>query len=204
MAAATSGISVRAVFSDDTAKLDMPKKCGQVPRRHRKSLENIWQIAACATDVLSTLGPAPAAIFESHDNAPRGRSPANCGTTRTGTMDTGFGGLAVHNHHHGQERPQQHQIATRPAGLPIGRRPVIAGMLTTQAKLTSFRPGPRFGQCVHKIVRHPAKKNTFSAEPPRVYAPRRGQDLEEIENGLPSNFGFPVTVTENETSSSSR
>ena len=57
---------------------------------------------------------------------------------------------------------------------------------------------PEFGQCVHKIARHPEKKNTlFLQNHHGVYRSRDGGDSwQEIENGLPSNFGFGLTVTD--------
>ena len=58
---------------------------------------------------------------------------------------------------------------------------------------------PEFGQCVHKIARHPSNKDTFFLQNHHgVYRSRDGAvTWQEIENGLPSNFGFPVTVTDN-------
>lgn len=55
---------------------------------------------------------------------------------------------------------------------------------------------PEFGQCVHHVATHPA-------EPERLYAQNHfgvyrsqdwGDSWEAIENGLPSNFGFPLVV----------
>ena len=63
-----------------------------------------------------------------------------------------------------------------------------------------FYPGdpPEFGQCVHKIARHPAKKKTFFLQNHHgVYRSRDGANTwQEIENGLPSNFGFGLTVSD--------
>jgi hypothetical protein len=51
---------------------------------------------------------------------------------------------------------------------------------------------------VHKIVRHPQNKETFFLQNHHgVYRSRDGATTwEEIENGLPSNFGFGITATE--------
>ena len=51
---------------------------------------------------------------------------------------------------------------------------------------------------MHKIARHPEKKNTlFLQNHHGVYRSRDGGDSwQEIENGLPSNFGFGLTVTD--------
>jgi hypothetical protein len=59
-------------------------------------------------------------------------------------------------------------------------------------------PYPEFGQCVHKIARHPKKKKLFFLQNHHgVYRSRDGAvTWEEIETGLPSNFGFGLTVSE--------
>jgi hypothetical protein len=55
---------------------------------------------------------------------------------------------------------------------------------------------PEFGQCVHKVAMHPGN-------PSRLYAQNHfgvyrsddsGDSWTAIENGLPSNFGFPIVV----------
>jgi hypothetical protein len=50
---------------------------------------------------------------------------------------------------------------------------------------------------VHKIVRHPAKKETYFLQNHHgVYRSRDdGRSWQEIESGLPSNFGFGITAS---------
>jgi hypothetical protein len=57
---------------------------------------------------------------------------------------------------------------------------------------------PEFGQCVHKIARHPHYKQTFFLQNHHgVYRSRDDANTwEEIEYGLPSNFGFGLTVSQ--------
>jgi len=55
---------------------------------------------------------------------------------------------------------------------------------------------PEFGQCVHKIARHPARPDRlFAQNHGGVYrSDDAGASWQEIHEGLPANFGFPVVV----------
>jgi photosystem II stability/assembly factor-like uncharacterized protein len=55
---------------------------------------------------------------------------------------------------------------------------------------------PEYGQCVHHVAMHPsAPDRLFAQNHFGVYRSDNGGDTwEAIENGLPSNFGFPVEV----------
>ena len=55
---------------------------------------------------------------------------------------------------------------------------------------------PEFGQCVHKVARHPSRpERLFAQNHFGVYRSDNGGDSwDAIESGLPSNFGFPMVV----------
>lgn len=55
---------------------------------------------------------------------------------------------------------------------------------------------PEFGQCVHKVAMHPDKpERLFAQNHFGVYRSENGGDSwDVIEDGLPSNFGFPIAV----------
>ena len=55
---------------------------------------------------------------------------------------------------------------------------------------------PEFGQCVHKIARHPSRPDRmFMQNHGGVYrSDDGGVTWDSIEKGLPANFGFPVVV----------
>jgi photosystem II stability/assembly factor-like uncharacterized protein len=192
------------VFSDDGGKTwDMPEEMRiKFPEDTEKSLENIWQIAAGADDDTIYVGVAPAAIFESHDNG------ATWSLNR-GLWDhphrpewtPGFGGLAVHTIVTDREDADSLKIAISTGGVYQSDDRGKNWNVTNKGVSAYFLPDkyPEFGQCVHKIARHPAKKDTFFLQNHHgVYRSRDGATTwEEIENGLPSNFGFPITVTEN-------
>jgi photosystem II stability/assembly factor-like uncharacterized protein len=61
-----------------------------------------------------------------------------------------------------------------------------------------FRPDkyPEFGQCVHKVVRHPTRPDTFFLQNHGgLYRSNDGGDSwQDIANGVPSDFGFGMAV----------
>ena len=204
-AAATSWhFGAELVFSDDNGKTwDMPEEMRiKFPEDTEKSLENIWQIAAGANDDTLYVGAAPAAIFESHDNGSTWSLNRELWNhPHRPEWTPGFGGLAVHTIITDKKDPSSIKIAISTGGVYQSADGGNSWNVTNTGVKAYFLPDPypEFGQCVHKIVRHPAKKDTFFLQNHHgVYRSRDGaKTWEEIENGLPSNFGFPVTVTEN-------
>lgn len=204
-AAATSWhFGAELVFSDDNGKTwDMPEEMRiRFPEDTGKSLENIWQIAPGADDDTIYAGTAPAAVFESHDN----------GVTwslNRGLWDhphreqwtPGFGGLAVHTIVTDDEDAKSLKIAISTGGVYQSADGGETWNVTNKGVKAYFLPDPypEFGQCVHKIVRQPTNKDTFFLQNHHgVYRSRDGASTwEEIENGLPSNFGFGITATQN-------
>lgn len=203
-AAATSWhFGAELVFSDDGGKTwDMPEEMRiKFPEDTEKSLENIWQITAGANENTIYVGTAPAAIFESHDKG------ATWSLNR-GLWDhphrpewtPGFGGLAVHTIITDKDDANSLKIAISTGGVYQSADGGKSWNVTNKGVKAYFLPDPypEFGQCVHKIVRHPENKETFFLQNHHgVYRSRDGAATwEEIENGLPSNFGFPITATE--------
>ncbi len=191
------------VFSDDGGKTwDMPEEMRiKFPEDTEKSLENIWQITQGTEDHTIYIGTAPAAIFESHDNG--GTWELNRGLwdhPHRPEWQPGFGGLAVHTIITDADDADSLKVAISTGGVYQSADKGKTWKVTNEGVSAYFMPDkyPEFGQCVHKIARHPQKKDTFFLQNHHgVYRSRDGAvTWEEIENGLPSNFGFPVTVTE--------
>ena len=203
-AAATSWhFGAELVFSDDGGKTwDMPEEMRiKFPEDTEKSLENIWQIAGGAEDDTLYVGVAPAAIFESHDNGASwalNRGLWNHPHCKEWTP--GFGGLAVHTIVTDNDDPNSLKIAISTGGVYQSADKGASWNVSNKGVKAYFLPDPfpEFGQCVHKIVRHPQNKETFFLQNHHgVYRSRDGATTwEEIENGLPSNFGFGITATE--------
>lgn len=173
----------------------------KMPKPTKKSLENIWQIAPGGSVDTLYVGVAPAALFESHD---RGETWAlNKGLwshPHRKKWTPGFGGLCLHTIVSDMKDPKNIKIAISTGGVYQSTDGGEKWQVTNTGVKAYFLPNqfPEFGQCVHKIARHPKKKNTFFLQNHHgVYRSRDGATTwQEIEEGLPSNFGFGLTVSD--------
>lgn len=172
----------------------------KMPKTTKKSLENIWQIAAGGDADSLYVGVAPAALFESHD---RGETwSLNKGLwnhPHRKQWTPGFGGLCLHTIVTDNKDPDKLKIAISTGGVYQSDDGGANWKVTNTGVKAYFLPNqfPEFGQCVHKIARHPKKKNTYFLQNHHgVYRSNDGAvTWKEIENGLPSNFGFGLTVS---------
>ncbi|MGI8812228.1 MAG: exo-alpha-sialidase [Pyrinomonadaceae bacterium] len=190
------------VRSDDMGVMwDMPEEMRvKFPEDTGAALENIWQIAAAADDDTLYCGTAPAALFKSVDDGD------NWSLVR-GLWDhphreqwsPGFGGLCLHTIVTDEDDPKKMKIAISTGGVYQTDDGGDNWNVTNTGVKAYFLPDqyPKFGQCVHKIARHPDKKETlFLQNHHGVYRSRDdGNSWQEIESGLPSNFGFGITVS---------
>jgi len=203
-AAATSWhFGAELVRSHDLGQTwDMPEEMRiKFPEDTGKSLENIWQIAAGGDDKTLYVGVAPAALFESKDG---GESwSLNRGLWNHPHREQwtpGFGGLCLHTVVTDEKDPNSIKIAISTGGVYQSADGGENWQVTNKGVKAYFLPDqyPEFGQCVHKVVQHSTKKDTFFLQNHHgVYRSRDGATTwQEIENGLPSNFGFGMTVTQ--------
>jgi len=181
---------------------DMPdKRRIKMPANTKKSLENIWQIAPGANADTLYVGAAPGALFESHD---AGKTwELNKGLwnhPHRKKWNPGFGGLCLHTIVTDTKNANDIKIAISTGGVYQSADGGKSWKSTNKGVSAYFNPDPypEFGQCVHKIARHPRKKKTFFLQNHHgVYRSRDGATTwQEIETGLPSNFGFGLTVSD--------
>ena len=146
------------------------------------------------------LGGDPGVLFRS-DDAGETWEP-NRGILEHPTRDRWFpgaGGLCCHSIQFDPSDPQRIYVGVTSAGafrsddggrtwLPVNKN-VMADFLPT--------PYPEVGQCVHKLLLHPARpERLWQQNHCGVYRSDNGGDSWERldQNGLPSSFGFPIMI----------
>jgi len=176
----------------EEAHVKFPKKAGA-------ALKNIWQIAIGRDDKTMFCGVEPAALFVSKDAGESWK--LNNGLwnhpQRTKWMPGG-GGLCLHTILLDPQDRKRIRIAISTAGMYVTEDGGKSWRPSNQGVRAVFLPNkyPEFGQCVHKVVQS-------RQQPDRMYLQNhwglyrsddRGETWNDIANGVPSDFGFPVAV----------
>jgi photosystem II stability/assembly factor-like uncharacterized protein len=165
------------------------------------SLKQIWQVRPGRAEEPDTLycGVEPAALFESHDAGSTWR--LNRGLfdhPHRPKWQPGGGGLCLHTIVPDPSNRERMLVAISTGGCyrtdDGGRtwRPRNVGVRA------DFMPDkfPEFGQCVHKVVQHPARpQRLFLQNHWGLYRSDDGGDSwRDIANGVPSDFGFAMAI----------
>ena len=165
------------------------------------ALTQIWQIApgpASTPDVLSC-GVEPAALFESRD-------AGETWSVVQGLLDhehrtrwqPGGGGLGLHTIVLDPADPRRMLIAISSGGVYRTDDGGKSWRARNAGVRAEFMPNkyPEFGQCVHKVVHHPAR-------PGRLFLQNHwglyrsddwGDTWHDVANGVPSDFGFAMQM----------
>lgn len=165
------------------------------------ALKNIWKISPGAPATPDTLycGVEPAALFESHD-------AGESWSLVRGLFDhphrprwmPGQGGLCLHTILPHPTQPGRMQVAISAAGVYQTEDEGRNWHARNRGIRVTFMPErfPEFGQCVHKIVRHPDRPDRlFLQNHWGLYRSDDGADTWiDIAHGVPSDFGFAMAT----------
>jgi hypothetical protein len=174
------------------------------------SLKQIWQIALGHPDEPDTLycGVEPAALFKSND-------AGESWSLVRGLYDhphrsqwmPGGGGLCLHTILPDPSNNKRLFVAISTGGVYRTDDGGENWQPRNQGVRAQFLPPdqqyPEWGQCVHKIVSHPANpQRMFLQNHWGLYKSENGGDSwTDIANGVPSDFGFAMEVDPNDDSS---
>jgi photosystem II stability/assembly factor-like uncharacterized protein len=174
-----------------------------LPEESGLTWEKSWHVEPGHADQPETLwlGGTPAALFRSDDGGTTWEPVRSVLEHPTrDKWNPGAGGLCCHSIQVDPSDPQRLYIAISAAG---GFRsedggdswtPINSGVA---ADFFPDNPFPEVGQCVHKLLVHPAQPDRlWQQNHCGVYrSDDRGENWERLEdNGLPSGFGFPIAL----------
>jgi photosystem II stability/assembly factor-like uncharacterized protein len=173
-----------------------------LPEGHELTLEKLWHIKPGHESEPDTfwLGGAPGVLFRSADGA--STFEPVMGLIEHPTREhwqPGAGGMCCHSIQLDPSDPKRLYVGISAAGV---FRTEDGGETWTPANkgtAADFAPDPwpEVGQCVHKVLVHPAQPDRlWQQNHCGVYrSDDRGESWERLEgNGLPSGFGFPIAL----------
>ncbi len=165
------------------------------------SVARIWQLQPGPDETTVYAGTEPGAIFRSSDRGETFELVRGLWEhPQRPEWGAGFGGQAFHTILPHPSDPQSVTAAISTGGVYQTRDGGETWLARNQGIRAEFLPEgrqyPEFGQCVHKVARHPGR-------PERLYLQNHGgvyvSDDEAaswryVADGLPTDFGFSVVV----------
>jgi len=192
-------------YSDDFGETwQEPEQGIQFPEDSGRKLENLWVIEPGRPSEPETVyaGVDPASLWVSHD---RGQTwEMNQDLENHPSRDRwnpGNGGLCLHSivlDHSNDDRMWIGISAVGCMRTDDGGKTWKHANKNTRA---GFQPDiyPEFGQCIHRVVQHPTEPDVlYQQNHCGVYKTANGgDDWEDIQTNLPSEFGFPIALDRN-------
>jgi photosystem II stability/assembly factor-like uncharacterized protein len=189
--------------SDDFGKTWTNPEAANVrfPAESGVSLKQIWQIRPGRADEPDTLycGVEPAALFESHDaGATWSLNRGLFDHPHRPMWQPGGGGLCLHTIVPDPVDRRRLMVAISTGGVYRSDDGGRSWQVKNKGVRADFMPDkyPEFGQCVHKVVVHPARpERLFLQNHWGLYRSDDGGDSwRDIANGVPSDFGFAMVI----------
>jgi photosystem II stability/assembly factor-like uncharacterized protein len=173
-----------------------------LPEDSGLKLEKTWHVEPGRADETGRLwlGAAPGVLFRSDDGGSTWQ--VNEGLLRHPTREQwnpGAGGMCCHSIQLDPDEPSRMYIGISAAGVFRSEDGGESWTPANKGTAADFLPDPfpELGQCVHKVLLHPAQTDRlWQQNHCGVYrSDDRGESWERLEeNGLPSGFGFPLAL----------
>jgi hypothetical protein len=199
----SSHFGPQVLRSDDLARTwtETPNGAISFPADTGASLERVWQLAPAPAEQPDVVyaGTEPSALFKSTDGGETFTMMRSLWDhPHREEWGAGFGGQAIHT-----ILPHPTDAAKLTVAMSTG------GVYQTEDGGSSWHPAnkgvkayffpdpwPEFGQCVHKVARHPSRpERMYLQNHHGVYrTDNEGESWESIADGLPSDFGFAMVV----------
>ena len=171
------------------------------PEDTGQALKQIWQITVGRENEPDTLycGVEPAALFASRD-------AGNSWSLVRGLFNhphrekwnPGNGGLCLHTVLPDPTNSKRIHVAISAGGVYRTDDGGASWQVRSKGIRADFQPEkyPEFGQCVHKVARHPSRPERLILQNHGgLYRSDDGGDSwKDIGNGVPSDFGFPIVM----------
>jgi hypothetical protein len=189
--------------SDDLGETwqETPNGAVRFPEDTDATVARVWQLVPGVGDDLVYAGTEPGAVFRSSD---RGESftlerPLWDHPHRE-LWNAGFGGQAFHTVLPHPTNPDSVTVALSTGGVYQTTDGGASWSPRNDGVRAGFLPEgqqyPEFGQCVHKVARHPAvPERLYMQNHGGVYrSDDEGGSWKSIADGLPADFGFAMVV----------
>ncbi len=180
---------------------ETPNGAVRFPEGTDAKVERIWQLVTGAEDGVVYAGSEPGAVWRSTDGgASFTLEQALWDHPHRKEWNAGFGGQAFHTILPHPTDPQSVTAALSTGGVYQTNDGGESWAPRNQGIRAEFLPEdqqyPEFGQCVHKVTRHPSRpERLFLQNHGGVYrSDNHGESWESIADGLPSTFGFAIVV----------
>jgi photosystem II stability/assembly factor-like uncharacterized protein len=174
-----------------------------LPEDSELTLEKTWHVEPGRANEPGTLwlGAAPGALFRTDDGGTTWEPVRSLLEDPTrDRWQPGAGGMCTHSIQLDPSEPQRMYVGISAAGVfrsEDGGESWTPANSGTAADFMPENPFPEVGQCVHKLLLHPAQPDRlWQQNHCGVYrSDDRGERWERLEgNGLPSGFGFPLAL----------
>jgi len=189
-------------YSDDFGETwQTPTQGIAFPEGGERSLTNIWTIEPGRAETPQTVyaGVDPASLWVSEDGGDTWRINEALESHPTRDQwNPGAGGLCLHSIVVDPSRASRMWIGISAVGCMRSDDGGQSWQFANKNTRAGFQPDiyPEFGQCIHRVLQRPDRPDAlYQQNHCGVYRTENGgEDWEDIQGVLPSEFGFPLAL----------